>query len=182
MNKIPLLLLGTILFTNIITSQQWLYISASMVSTQHTAHSTQHTAHRTGQRSTADRTAQCSALAQSSTARAHCSVEQPAAGTERRLRGACTALTALLSATSSPIASIDLVVDVPSLWCVCMYVRACVCVCAAVWWLPLLLCQVPREAEREEPAGASHAETVVKYNTRKRDSIELMVSAAIWHP
>ena len=55
MNKIPLLLLGTILFTNIITSQQWLYISASMVSTQHTAHSTQHTAH-----STQDRTAQYS--------------------------------------------------------------------------------------------------------------------------
>lgn len=31
MNKIPLLLLGAVLFTNVITSQQWLYISASMV-------------------------------------------------------------------------------------------------------------------------------------------------------
>lgn len=31
MNKIPLLLLGTVLFTSVITSQQWLYISASMV-------------------------------------------------------------------------------------------------------------------------------------------------------
>ena len=57
MNKIPLLLLGTILFTNIITSQQWLYISASMVSTQHTAHSTQHT----GQDSVVQPTAQLNA-------------------------------------------------------------------------------------------------------------------------
>jgi hypothetical protein len=64
MNKIPLLLLGTILFTNIITSQQWLYISASMVSTQHTAHSTQHTAHstqHTGQDSAVQPTAQLNA-------------------------------------------------------------------------------------------------------------------------
>ena len=32
MNKIPLLLLGAFLFANVITTQQWLYISVSMVS------------------------------------------------------------------------------------------------------------------------------------------------------
>eukprot|EP01048_Picozoa_sp_COSAG05_P029414 COSAG05_NODE_9661_length_609_cov_1.015686_1_plen_136_part_00 len=45
MNKIPLLVLGAVLFANTITSQQWLYISVSMVSSSSPGACAHHCAH-----------------------------------------------------------------------------------------------------------------------------------------
>lgn len=59
MNKIPLLLLGAVLFTNAITSQQWLYISASMVRPKVTSSARAVDASRRDSRCCAIHLAQC---------------------------------------------------------------------------------------------------------------------------